>query len=204
MRFRNIVAAAAAFIFCTAFSSCGKDSVSEDITVTSSNTTTAETTVSESENVSESETEQSTGDTGNESDGDDSETVSENPLQPIADAALAVGEWPTLWEVNDAELLKDYFLIDASNENYRDLLVLQCPMSANMTELIIIEANDVSAAVSDLESRRSKAIEQDAFYPDDAERAGSSIVGNSGDYAYFIMGDSAAAAESAISDYIGG
>ena len=121
---------------------------------------------------------------------------------PIAEAALAVGEWPALWEVEDPDTLSDYFLLDSANSNYKNMLVLQCPMSANMTEIIIIEADDVSAAVSDLEARQKKAQEQDAFYPADVERAGASVVGSVGSYAYFLVGDNTPDAEKAITDYI--
>ena len=75
-------------------------------------------------------------------------------------------------------------------------------MSANMTEIILIQAEDVSAAKADLEARQKKAQEQDAFYPDDVERAGASIVGTEGDYAYFLMGDNASTAETEIVNYI--
>ncbi|MDE5858919.1 MAG: DUF4358 domain-containing protein, partial [Oscillospiraceae bacterium] len=93
-------------------------------------------------------------------------------------------------------------LLDYTNSNYKNMLVLQCPMSANMTEIIIIEADDVSAAKADLEARQKKAQEQDAFYPADVERAGASVVGIEGNYAYFLMGDNTPDAERAITDYI--
>ena len=67
-----------------------------------------------------------------------------------------------------------------------------------MTRIIIIEADDVSSAKADLEARQTKAREKDAFYPDDVERAGASIVGTEGSYAYFIMGNNADKVESAL------
>lgn len=139
-------------------------------------------------------------DDAGETDGE--ENADPNPLQPLADAALSAGEWPSLWEVTDPMILSDFFLLDAENENYRNLIAFQCPMSATMTELIIIEAEDVESAKSDLDARRQKAIEQDAFYPNDVDLANASIVGTEGNYAYFILAESAADAETALVEAI--
>ena len=193
MKIKNIAAALVA-VMCIGLAGCG-DQTSEEAT-TSAEITSAET--SETTEASpETEASEDIGDT----DPEEGEGT-ENPLQPIADAGLAVGEWPALWEVDDDMILEDFFLLDANNENYRNMIVLQCPMSANMTELIIIEANDVDAAKADLEARQKKAQEKDAWYPDDVERAGASIVGTEGDYAYFILCGDPGEVEKAITDYI--
>lgn len=191
MYIKKIIGLAFAVCLLT-FTACGKDSTEGKASATESETTTA-TTASEETTAEAAGTEEVTDDTGSES---------ANPLMPIADAAVAADQWPSLWEVTDAQLISDFFTLDAANENYKNLLVLQCPMSANMSEIIIIEAEDVNAAKADLEARQQKAQTQDAFYPDDVERAGASIVGTEGNYAYFIMGDPAANAETAIVDYI--
>lgn len=205
MKIRKIAAIAAVAAVCAAlFTACSKDNADEQTTsATTGDTTSAETTAA-AESVSDTETEAET-DTETEQEtevSEDDEAISNNILMPIAEAALAVGEWPSLWEVEDPDILSDYFLLDSANSNYKNMLVLQCPMSANMTEIIIIEADDVSAAVSDLEARQKKAQEQDAFYPADVERAGASVVGSEGNYAYFLMGDNTPEAEKAITDYI--
>ncbi len=129
---------------------------------------------------------------------EDSGEVGMNPLQTVVDAALAVGEWPAMMEITDEMMLTEYFKLDPANANYRNLMVMQCPMSATMSEIIIIEADDVDAAKADLDARREKAITQDAWYPNDVELAEASIVGTEGDYAYFILAGSAAEAETAI------
>lgn len=201
MKFRKAITAAAVLTACALIlTACGKDSTEE---TTSAPETEAVTT---SEAVEENTPDDVPEDIPNEDNAEEQPeeipTEGQNPLQSIADAALAVGEWPALWEVTDPQLISDFFLLDASNENYQNLLIFQCPMSANMTEIIIIQAKDVSAAKADLEARRKKAQEQDAFYPDDVERAGASIVGTEGDYAYFLMGDNASAAETEIVNYI--
>lgn len=205
MKIRKIAAIAAVAAVCAVlFTACSKDNADEQTTsATTGDTTSAETTAA-AESVSDTETEAET-DTETEQEtevSEDDEAISNNILMPIAEAALAVGEWPALWEVEDPDTLSDYFLLDSANSNYKNMLVLQCPMSANMTEIIIIEADDVSAAVSDLEARQKKAQEQDAFYPADVERAGASVVGSVGSYAYFLVGDNTPDAEKAITDYI--
>lgn len=208
MKIGKIAAAAAVIAVCAALlASCGKDNSDEAVTPAESDSetaTSAEQTSDTSESHSESETESETAADGvnEDTDTDISDAISGNALMPIADAALGAGEWPSMWEVSDPDLLNEYFLLDWTNSNYRNLLVLQCPMSANMTEIVIIEAEDVSAARTDLEARQKKAREQDAFYPADVERAGASVVGTEGDYAYFIMSDNVSDAEKAVTDYI--
>lgn len=212
MKIRKIAAITAVIAVCAAlFTACSKDNADEQTTSADTSDTTSAESTSAAESVSDTE---SSTDTESESDtetdteesadegAEDEETISNNTLMPIAEAALAVGEWPSLWEVEDPDILSDYFLLDYNNSNYKNMLVLQCPMSANMTEIIIIEADDVSAAAADLEARQKKAQEQDAFYPADVERAGASVVGSEGNYAYFLMGDNTPDAEKAITDYI--
>ncbi len=190
---KNIVMIMAAVMAVSSLAACGSNgqteesTASETVSETASETAAPETESSEestsetSESVSEAETEESTeGETG-----EDESAVS--PLMEYADAAMSAGEWPEMEAVSDKYILSDYFLLDADNENYRDLLVMQCPMSANMSEFIIIEADDTQAAADDLKARREKAQNGDAFYPDDVDKANDAIVGTAGDYAYFIM-----------------
>ncbi|MCM1522875.1 MAG: DUF4358 domain-containing protein [Ruminococcus sp.] len=133
---------------------------------------------------------------------DDDPENEANPLMPIIDKVLSESEWPVMEEIKDEFILNEFFLLDVSNENYREMIVMQCPVSAVMSEIIIIKAEDVQQAQSDLEARRTKAVEQDAWYPNDIELAEASIVGTNGSYAYFIIGENAAAAEGSVNDYI--
>ena len=208
MKFRKVITAAAVLTACALIlTACGKEST-EETTSAPETEATSETFVEDlDENVSDETINEDNAEDIPNNDNAEDEPVdipdeTPNALQPIADAALAVGEWPALWEVTDPQLISDFFLLDASNDNYQNMLILQCPMSANMTEIIIVQAEDVSAAKADLEARQKKAQEQDAFYPDDVERAGASIIGTEGDYAYFIMGDNASTAETEIVNYI--
>lgn len=119
-----------------------------------------------------------------------------NPLQDLVLAAMGdLSEWPMLAEVNDEFILSDYFLLDKNNANYEQLIAMQCPMSAQMYEIIIIKAADADAAKADLEARQKKAQDTDAFYPNNVERAANSIVGTKGDYAYFLLCENPTAAE---------
>lgn len=199
---KKIIAAVSALSLSAALlTACGGDGGSGESTSASSEAPAVST---EADTGEASETEGET-ETSAEAETDVSDTedsASANPLQPLVDAVLAVGEWPTLMEITDAQILSDFFLLDAENENYRNLIVYQCPMSAVMTEVIIIEAEDAESAKSDLEARRQKAIDQDAFYPNDVDLANASIVGTEGNYAYFILAGSAAEAETALAEAI--
>lgn len=208
MNIKKTIAMISAFAMCAAMlTACSSENETEDTTAdtTISETAGEETTESAAEETTEAieeEPVESEGEATEETPAEEGGEVSANPLQPIADAGMAVGEWPEMMEITDTMMLTDFFLLDPANENYRNMLVLQCPMSAVMTEVIIIEANDVEAAKADLTARRDKAIAQDAFYPNDVELAEASIVGSEGDYAYFILAGAAADAEPAIVEAI--
>lgn len=192
---RTIAAAAAVLLVMSMFTGCGKKNQNNaaQSETTSAVSETTQTTTQTSETMTESS---SASETSQETSAEPVETV--NPLNHLAEAALAVGEWPAMAEVTDENILSDYFLLDKNNQNYKNLIVMQCPMSANMSELIIIEAEDTSAAADDLKERRKKAQETDAFYPADEEKAKNAIVGTSGDYAYYILSSEPEKSEEAI------
>lgn len=209
---KKIIAMISAVAMCAAmFTACSSNDA--ETTETTADTTVAEVTddtvndtAIESETTAETmeEVPAETEESADEGDApvEDGGEVGANPLQSIVDAGLAVGEWPAMMEVTDTMMLTDYFMLDPENANYRNMIVMQCPMSATMSEVIIIEADDVEAAKADLNARRDKAISQDAWYPNDVELAEASIVGTEGDYAYFILAGSAAEAETAIVEAI--
>ncbi len=191
---RTIAAAAAVLLVMSMFTGCGKKN--QNNAAQSETTSAVSETTQTTTQTSETMTESSSSETSQETSGEPVETV--NPLNHLAEAALAVGEWPAMAEVTDENILSDYFLLDKNNQNYKNLIVMQCPMSANMSELIIIEAEDTSAAADDLKERRKKAQETDAFYPADEEKAKNAIVGTSGDYAYYILSSEPEKSEEAI------
>lgn len=214
MKATKIIAAIAALSLTgVMLTACGNNG-SEAETSTTTEVSASETTESaeseaeteapaESEDTAESDTSEDTeedvsDDTAEDEEVSDDENADANPLKPLVDAATSAGEWPALDEVTDTEIIKDYFTIDVSDPSFEQYVFMMCPMSANLSEVIIIKSTDVDAAKTALEGRQKKAQETDAFYPDDVERAGSSIVGTEGDYAYFIMCFDAADAETAL------
>ncbi len=206
---KKIIAMISAIAMCTAmFTACSSSEA--ETTETTADTTISETAAEETEAETEESVEEAPAETeesveeSTEEDvpSEDGGEVAANALQPLVDAALAVGEWPAMMEVTDTMMLTDYFVLDPENANYLNMIVMQCPMSATMSEIIIIEAEDVEAAKADLNARRDKAISQDAWYPNDVELAEASIVGAEGNYAYFVLAGSAAEAETAIVEAI--
>lgn len=129
-------------------------------------------------------------------DSETSESVSDegenanNDVSRISDAINQTGEWTSLMEVDDAERLKEYFQLDPANENYIEISVKQAMISAAFAEIIVIKAADgkVDDVVKDLEDRKKKLIEQDAFYPEHKDVAEQALIGSEGNFAYLIVG----------------
>lgn len=214
----KIISAAAVICACTSvlFAGCGNNDTPEETSsaITAGEETPEETVDTEGELIADEEEididevfPEGVPDRGEENaDSSDSGEESANPLMPIIDKVLAESEWPVLAEVTDEAILKDYFLIDPASESFEQLIVMQCPMSAQMSEIIIIKAGsgelDAKTAYETLSGRRTKAIETDAWYPADKELADASIVRECSDYVYFIIGENAEAAEKSITDYL--
>lgn len=211
---KKILAAVAALAVSGLLLAGCSDNNNTDVDNTTVETTTSiseETTDSseevESEDTSADETEEIVDDSANDEESDiimpsfnPDET---NPLQELVLATMGdFSNWPYLDEVSDEFIFSDYFLLDKSNENYEQIIAMQCPMSAQMCEIIIIKANDVEAAKADLEARQKKAQDTDAFYPDDIERAANSIVGTKGSYAYFLICPDPVTAEQLLTEAI--
>lgn len=116
-------------------------------------------------------------------------------ISAITETISAV-EHAYMEEVTDPVILNEFFLIDVSDERFEEVVVYQCPMSATMSEIIVIKSSDIEYAEEVLNNRREKAKTQDAWYPADVENAEASIVGTTGDYAYFIINSTAADDES--------
>lgn len=123
------------------------------------------------------------------------EAAKEVDLKSAVDAVTEATEWPVLDEVTDEMMITEYLGLDPNKDSYVQTLFMQCPMSSNLSEILIIKSTDVDSAVEDLKARRTRAIEIHAFYPKDVENAEASIVGKTGDYAYYLLGSSAAEAE---------
>lgn len=129
--------------------------------------------------------------------GSQSDEQEGSPLQSIVGTVTSSVEWASLDEITDDETIKEFFKLDKSNPDYKDMIVMQCPMSSVVAEIIIIEAQDGKAedAVNALKERRQKLIDVDAFYPDSKEIAEQSITGTYHNVAYFIAGENAQQSE---------
>lgn len=187
---RKIMTVMAALLMASAFTGCGaKETDAPDAQTETTIQQTEQTETASAEDISDD-----TDDTAPD-EGASEEAVSDNPLYPVIENVLSQVEWPFMMEVTDEVILKEFFLLDPADANYNGLIVMQCPMSAAMSEIIVIDAADTDAAKADLEARRTKAIETDAWYPNDHILAEASIVGTTGNYAYFIIGEEAANTE---------
>lgn len=206
MRTKKIFAIIAALCVTASLAACGNNAGNK-VTDTSA---TADTTISEevTESVTEGVTSEETTSEEITSDAvpteepalpDTPETLPEETEAEVSEShkaiataieeVIAAREHASMVEVSDPVILKEFFLIDTADTNIKEAVVYQCPISATMSEIIVLQADDVEAAKEILNNRRTKAIEQDAFYPKDAENAEASIVGTVGNYAYFVIND---------------
>lgn len=174
---------------------CGQSNSSNDVQDTSTTDSTTQTTIEE---TSESETSQdetsSSDDTTSNSDVVD--------LHAMVDEVTSKVEWASLSEVEDKDIIQEYFTLQADNSNYKQILVMQCPMSAVIAEIILIQAEDTQSAMQDLQARKDKLINTDAFYPEHKEIAEQSIVGSYGDIVYFIADSDAQESEKVLLEYL--
>ncbi len=174
---------------------CGQSNSNNDIQDTSNTDSTAQTTVeetSESE-ISQDETSSSDDTTSN------SDVVD---LHAMVDEVTSKVEWASLSEIDDKDIIQEYFTLQADNPNYKQILVMQCPMSAVIAEIILIQAEDTQSAMQDLQARKDKLINTDAFYPEHKEIAEQSIVGSYGDIVYFIADYDAQESEKVLLEYL--
>lgn len=170
---------------------CGQSNSNNDIQDTSNAQTTVEET-SESE-TSQDETSSSDDTTSN------SDVVD---LHAMVDEVTSKVEWASLSEIDDKDIIQEYFTLQADNPNYKQILVMQCPMSAVIAEIILIQAEDTQSAMQDLQARKDKLINTDAFYPEHKEIAEQSIVGSYGDIVYFIADYDAQESEKVLLEYL--
>lgn len=174
---------------------CGQSNSNNDIQDTSNTDSTAQTTVEE---TSESETSQ------DETSSSDDTTSNSNvvDLHAMVDEVTSKVEWASLSEIDDKDIIQEYFTLQADNPNYKQILVMQCPMSAVIAEIILIQAEDTQSAMQDLQARKDKLINTDAFYPEHKEIAEQSIVGSYGDIVYFIADYDAQESEKVLLEYL--
>jgi len=177
---------------------CGKSSNNNNST---SDTTTTTQTVEETTTDTTVET-TIEGTTPQETSTNGAESTGSVDLQAIVDEITSKEEWASLSKIEDEALISEFFTLDPNNPNYKQLLVMQCPMSAVIAEIILIETDDTKSAMEDLNARREKLINTDAFYPEHKEIAEESIVGSHGNIAYFIAGDEEEDSERILINYL--
>jgi hypothetical protein len=115
------------------------------------------------------------------------------PVRNIIPDIAPAPTWKALNEIYDEDIISEFFGLEKTNPNYVELTVWQCGLSTEVEEIIIIKAADgkTSDVTADLEKRRDRLINVDTFYPDDKATAEKSLIGNLGDYCYFIAGENA-------------
>ncbi len=182
---------AAVCLLAVTLTACAGNNGNEPETTT---TTPTETTITE-----ETTSPEDTSAPADDSEGGDASMT----LADLGTAMESVGEWPAMDVFLDKDMVKDFMLLDVDNPNYKDIYIKKAMMSAAFGEYILIEAEDVDAAVKDLEERRKKLIEVDAFYPEHQELAEQTVVGKIGNYAYLIAKDNAAEIETALREAVG-
>ena len=124
----------------------------------------------------------------------------------LVEAVKSTGEWPNMVKVEDNEMAKEFFKLDLKDKDYVEISIFQCPMSAALAEIIIINPADskLEEAKIDLKARKEKLIKTDAFYPDHKNIAEKSIIGDVGGYAYMIVGSAANEGEKALIEKVKG
>jgi len=190
---KNISIILAVALCASVLTACGKE---KDTEITDNNSGTAETAVTE-ETIIMDGTAPPNDAIQTEAPDSQADTEESSVLQTIVGNITSSVEWASLDEITDDETIKEFFKLDKSNPDYKDMIVMQCPMSAVVAEIIIIEAQEGKAddAVNALKERRQKLIDVDAFYPDSKEIAEQSITGTYHNVAYFIAGENAQQSE---------
>lgn len=187
-----ITAVVSAMLMCT-LTACGG-------TTESSSSVAEETTTVTTTTATESQSEALTAvTTPSQEETESTADAEENPLMKYINPLVQRSEeleLPALAEVTDPDMILDYFKLDKNK--YPDMVIMQCPMSAAMAEIIIINTQDKDSAKSDLEIRKEKLINTDVFYPDHEDIAKNSIIGEDGDYVYFIATTDAKLVEEAL------
>jgi hypothetical protein len=128
--------------------------------------------------------------------GEKSEYSLSGSLASIVPGIAPAPTWKALNQIYDEDLISEFFGLDVNSPNYAELTVWQCGLSTEVEEIILIKAADgkIDDAVADLKKRREHLINVDTYYPDDKATAEKSLVGNLGEFCYFIAGENATSA----------
>lgn len=132
------------------------------------------------------------------------EKIKDVSAKEIAEVISKSEEWPKLSAVSDNNELKEYMLIDADNEDFKEVYALKPGISGTISEIIVIKAKEGKAenAKKALEARKDKLINQDSFYPEHVKWAQNSVIETIGDYAFLICNRETDKAVKAVEDYL--
>lgn len=125
-------------------------------------------------------------------------------LEELAQIITQSGEWPSMYVPEDTEF-EDYFGTSKTDERFGEIYGTFCPMSAILTEVILIKpiGGREQDAQDFLDERKSLLIEKYAYYPSDKELAENAKIGNANGIYYLICAQSAESAEAALNEYLG-
>lgn len=137
------------------------------------------------------------------SDSENTEATDVN-LEELAQIITQSGEWPSMYAPDDAEF-EDYFGVAKTDERFGEVYGTFCPMSAILTEVILIKSvkGREQDAQDFLDGRKEQLIEKYAYYPSDKELAENAKVGSVNGIYYLICAQSAESAEAALKEYLG-
>lgn len=124
-------------------------------------------------------------------------------LSEIGDAIERIGEWPSMVLVEAEDEFLDMTGLDMKNENYKQVYMRRSNLEGGFGEYIIIEADDVEAALRDLEARKERLISMDTPYEEHTELAKGAIVGKNGNYVYLIARENPKEVEDELLSHLG-
>lgn len=159
------------------------------------------TTTSQSSTTESGGTESTTESAKDESENTDASDVN---LEELAQIITQSGEWPSMYAPEDTEF-EDYFGTSKTDERFGEIYGTFCPMSAILTEVILIKpvGGREQDAQDFLDERKALLIEKYAYYPSDKELAENAKVGSANGIYYLICAQSAESAEAALKEYLG-
>ena len=114
----------------------------------------------------------------------------------LALTALNSGNFPEMVKATDSTLLDT--IMDFSKYGITDYCVYQQAISVELSEIIVVRAEDSEGAYSALMDRKNSLIRQFATYPEQAKTANQTVVFKKGNICVLIASDSPLEAEKAL------
>ncbi len=118
--------------------------------------------------------------------------------EAFALTALNNGSFPEMVKVTDSTLLS--MIMDFSKHGITDYSVYQQAISVELSEVIVVRADDVDGVYDALMARKSSLIKQFGTYPEQEKVVSQTVVFKKGDLCVLIAADEPMTAERAILD----